>query len=101
MEKHFNRLTPAEAERIALLMEEASEVVHICAKVLRHGFESFSPHDESRTSNRALLEKELGDLNAARRIMEVNGDIKHVNVILGESRKLDRVGQFLHHNTIE
>ena len=33
----FNGLTPAEAERLALLMEECGEVVQIIGKVLRHG----------------------------------------------------------------
>lgn len=101
MAEHFNQLSPAEAERIALLMEEAGEVVQICGKILRHGFESYHPDDEKRITNRKLLEKELGDLSAARRLMEVNGDIKHLEVMLGESSKLNRINAYLHHNSIE
>jgi len=42
-EKHFNGLSPAEAERLALLAEECGEVVQAVCKVLRHGYESTNP----------------------------------------------------------
>jgi hypothetical protein len=51
---HFNRLTPAEAERLALLLEELGEAQQIIGKILRHGYESYHP-DDPETTNRTLL----------------------------------------------
>lgn len=65
MALHFNGLTPAEAERLAILAEEASEVVHAVTKVLRHGFESFHPDEPKGPTNREKLALELGNLEAA------------------------------------
>jgi hypothetical protein len=44
--QHFNGLTPAEAERLALLAEECGEVIQAIGKVLRHGYESRHPYGE-------------------------------------------------------
>ena len=56
--------TDAERERLVILMEECSEVVHIAAKVLRHGYESYHPM-ETEVTNRELLEGEIGQMAAA------------------------------------
>ena len=58
---HFNKLTPAEAERLAMLAEECGEVIQVIGKILRHGYDSFHPADPSVT-NRDLLGRELTDL---------------------------------------
>ena len=63
MVDHFNKLTPAEAERLAMLAEECGEVIQVIGKILRHGYESHHPADPSVT-NRALLGRELTDLLA-------------------------------------
>jgi NTP pyrophosphatase (non-canonical NTP hydrolase) len=63
--EHFNQLTPAEAERLALLLEECGEVVHMIGKIQRHGYSSYSPNDPEKRTNRHLLELELGDLTSA------------------------------------
>ena len=41
--KHFNQLTPAEAERLALLLEELGEAQQAIGKILRHGYASTHP----------------------------------------------------------
>jgi NTP pyrophosphatase (non-canonical NTP hydrolase) len=66
-QKHFNGLTPAEAERLAVLMEEMAEASQIIGKILRHGYASRNPHDHSggARSNREMLEQELGDVRHA------------------------------------
>ena len=62
--QHFNRLTPAELERLAILAEECNEAGQIACKILRHGYGSYNPAQalSERLANRFLLEKELGDV---------------------------------------
>lgn len=60
---HFNQLTPAEAERLAMLAEEAAEVIQIVGKILRHGYDSYHPNSPEIT-NRDLLGFELTDFYA-------------------------------------
>jgi NTP pyrophosphatase (non-canonical NTP hydrolase) len=61
--EHFNKLTPAEAERLAMLAEECGEVIQIVGKILRHGYDCYHPEDPTKT-NRQLLGRELTDLYA-------------------------------------
>jgi len=63
MSEHFNRLTEAQAERLAMLAEECGEVIQVVGKILRHGYDSYHPNDPS-TTNRDLLGYELTDLLA-------------------------------------
>lgn len=58
MESHFNKLTPAEAERLAMLAEECAEVIHVVGKILRHGYESVY----NGLDNRTRLRDEVLDL---------------------------------------
>lgn len=74
MTEHFNGLTPAEAERIAMLMEEAGEIVQACGKILRHGYESH--HPDGGQTNRDELIHELIDLSAVAFGMTLYGDIE-------------------------
>jgi len=60
---HFNQLTPAQAERLAMVAEECAEVIQIVGKILRHGYDSHHPNDPLST-NRDLLGRELTDLYA-------------------------------------
>ena len=75
MAEHFNRLTPAEAERLAMLSEECGEVVQIVGKILRHGYESHHP-DSPDLSNRDLLAKELADVHSVTDRMVFDGDMR-------------------------
>lgn len=63
MTTHFNRLTPAQAERLAMLAEECAEVIQVVGKILRHGYDSHHPAIPHVT-NRQLLGDELTDLMA-------------------------------------
>ena len=54
MSDHFNGLTPAEAERLAMLAEECGEVIQMVGKILRHGYDSYHPADPN-TTNKQLL----------------------------------------------
>jgi len=95
----FNKLTAAEAEALALIMEECGEVVQIIGKILRHGLESCHPN--GNRPNRELLEDELGDLRAAVLISCSLGIVGEVHIEEGARSKLDRVGKYLHHITLK
>lgn len=73
----FNGLTPAEHERLAMLAEEAAEVVQIVGKILRHGYESKHPDNMNGPTNRQMLENEIADFYAIAGVME---DLKDVTV---------------------
>lgn len=73
----FNGLTPAEHERLAMLAEEAAEVVQIVGKILRHGYESKHPDNLNGPTNRQMLENEIADFYAIAGVME---DVKDVTV---------------------
>lgn len=76
-ETHFNRLTPAQAERLAMLIEECGEVIQAATKVLRHGYTSYHPKDPS-TDNRELLCRELTDLIAVHVDLMDRGDLREI-----------------------
>lgn len=65
MPAHYNELTPAQAERLAILAEEMGEAIQVIGKVLRHGYESFNPDSLDPRTNRQLLLHELTDVEAA------------------------------------
>jgi len=94
----FNELKLGEAERLAVLIEECAEVQQIACKVLRHGYLSFNPNDKFRTSNRTLLERELGDLSAAIYLMRRAEDIDRHRVRDADRKKRENVFKYLHHN---
>lgn len=69
MTEHFNKLTPAEAERLAMLSEECGEVVKIIGKIFRHGYDSSNPlipreHGVFIPTNYKMLIDELNDIGA-------------------------------------
>lgn len=96
--KPFNQLTPAKAERLALLAEECGEVVQIIGKILRRGYESFHPDNPDMT-NRQLLEKEIGDVMAAADLMVNAGDVDDDEFLRHARIKQARVRNYLHHQS--
>lgn len=90
----FNKLTPAQAERLTLLAEEACEVAQIAMKILRHGYASY--HPSTGEGNVSLLNGELADMQAAWNIMARAGDVEPLTeeaVANAEERKLF----YMHH----
>ncbi len=63
-------MSDASRERVALLMEEAAEVIVICGKILRHGWDSHNPLDTHPETNRELLAREVADFNFALELMD-------------------------------
>ena len=98
-EVHFNGLTPAEAERLALLAEECGELVQAIGKVLRHGYESRNPHaSPTSPTNRQSVEREVGDVYTAIRLMFNMGDITRTGCARAEEAKQESLSKYLHHN---
>lgn len=92
---HFNKLTPAEGERLALLAEELAESIQAIGKILRHGYESRYPVDGP--TNRESLERELGDVRCSLRMLCDAGDLNNGAIEIAAGRKSAAVKQYLHH----
>lgn len=97
MTEHFNGLTEAQAERLAVLIEECGEVVQIACKILRHGYESCHPLAFSG-SNREELEKEIGHVNNAVRMMEEDLNPKAIG--RHQLAKAQKIAAYLHHQGV-
>jgi NTP pyrophosphatase (non-canonical NTP hydrolase) len=91
----FNKLTPAEAERLALLAEECAEVIQVIGKVLRHGFENH--HPDGGPSNRELLERECGDVGYAVALLVDAGDLDALDIERYTDGKAQLIAPYLHH----
>lgn len=95
--KHFNKLTAAQDERLAILSEECAEVIQIINKIQRHGYNSYHPRDP-HTTNRQLLEKEIGHVRHAVELM-INIDICNDFIEVNKVKKGENIGQYLHHQS--
>ena len=98
---HLNGLSPAEAERLALVVEECGEVIHAIGKILRHGDESYNPTVENSPTNRQSLEREVGDLFFVLDLLTAAHDIDTSGIIDAAKAKLGKIGQWLHHQDEE
>ena len=91
---NFNKLTNAELERLALLAEEAAEVVHMVNKIIRHGYAANNPKTNGPI-NRDLLASELNDLLWVMNLMTKCGDIKPEQLMVANKEYKQ---QYLHYN---
>lgn len=98
MQQPFNRLTPAEAERLAVLAEECGEVVQAVGKILRHGYES--RHPNGGPTNRETLERECGDLHHAIGRLVGAGDMNGNAMLQWADGKEKSIAQYLHHQDL-
>lgn len=94
---HFNQLTPAEAERLAVLLEELGEAQQMVGKILRHGYESVNPFFPEDDTNRARLENELGDVLVAIDFLLDYGDIEQWRLDDRKRVKHHKIWEWLHH----
>lgn len=94
-------LTAGEVERLAYLIEEASEVIKAAAKILRHGRESVNPDDPDAGDNVYQLEMELADFQMAINMMsyskDVSSDVIDQAVAKKMERRKDRPARYFHH----
>lgn len=95
---NFNKLTSAETERLALLLEELGEAQQAIGKILRHGYESKNPDDVNSITNRQALEREIGDVIASVQLMEQASDLSSITISERVEVKLEKVKLYFHHN---
>jgi hypothetical protein len=95
--RHFNELTPGENERLSLLMEECGETIQIIGKIMRHGYERHNPFDPDKTTNRVLLNREIGHIYYALQLLLANRDIDLVAIQESECEKKHSIDPYLHH----
>jgi NTP pyrophosphatase (non-canonical NTP hydrolase) len=93
--EHFNGLSPAEEEALSILAEEAAEVIQAVTKIQRYGVASV--HPDTNVSNQHHLEKEVGDLLAALRIIKRYGFVRWFTVIQARNEKMSRLPRWTHH----
>lgn len=96
-ERHFNRLTPSEHERLTILFEEMAEATQIVGKTLRHGYESYNPFNPAKETNRSLLETELGHVMYAIDMLVKGDDVEYRNLISSYKAKDVSIKKYLHH----
>lgn len=96
-EKHFNGLTPAQDERLAILLEECGEVIQCIGKIQRHGYHSWNPEVVGATTNRDDLAREVADLMAAISLMTKAEDIEVGNLNRDSEHKLQKLKKYTHH----
>lgn len=98
-----NGLSNAEAERLAILLEELGEAQQCIGKILRHGYESFDPARseepfvETEGTNRRALERELGDIYEAILMLGHANDISEASVNRRQAEKHEKIKRYLHH----
>ncbi len=98
MTNHFNGLTEAELERLALIAEEASEVIKEVNKIIRHGYESYNPTIPNSPTNRQNLAREIGDILFIIDMAIDCGDINYKIVEDSIAIKSRNIREYLHHN---
>lgn len=99
MNTPFNQLTDAQAERLAILAEEAGEVIQAVGKVLRHGYDS--KHPNSGITNLETLEKEIGDFLCCAALLARQQDISWTHVMDESAKKDNNLGRYTHHQPKE
>jgi len=96
----FNRLSPAEAERLWLLVEEMGESLQAIGKIGRHGYESFNPTGLfGDPNNRGELEKEIGHVYRIIKMLSRAGDISWERLLSHEVVKASSMKPYLHHQS--
>jgi NTP pyrophosphatase (non-canonical NTP hydrolase) len=92
-----NELTDAEAERLAVLLEEMGEAQQCIGKILRHGYESYNPVTRTDRTNRRELEQELGDVTFAIQQLANARDVSKLGIEMRVTDKAAKIKPYLHH----
>lgn len=97
---HFNRLSAAEDERLAVLAEECAEVIQAITKIQRHGYDSRDPTSRAEypPDNRQMLAAEIGDVMAAVEMLIDWRDVYRPDIVQATDAKRRKVQKYLHHH---
>ncbi len=93
----FNKLTPTETERLAVLTEEMGESLQAVGKVLRHGYLATDGLTGKQYDNRQDLAIELGQVEHAIHLLTVNEDLSAQEVATARLDRADAIKPYLHH----
>jgi NTP pyrophosphatase (non-canonical NTP hydrolase) len=96
-EKFSNELSDAQLERLAVLSEELGEAQQVIGKILRHGYDSKNPLEENGPTNRAALEREIGDVFMALGMLIQADDLSYSFIVNRQDQKRKSIKQWLHH----
>jgi NTP pyrophosphatase (non-canonical NTP hydrolase) len=99
IELHFNKLSNAELERLAVLAEECGEVIQIVNKTIRHGFDNSHEKYGNKTC-RELLEQEIADLFVIIELMLREEDINDDRVYSCKTLKKNKINRSLRYNKV-
>lgn len=91
----FNRLSDGQAERLAMLAEEAGEIVQAVGKILRHGYGS--RHPDGGPTNKETLERECGDFRGVMHHMVDRGDLEFETIAKASGSKMAKARRYMHH----
>lgn len=97
----FNKLDPAQVERLYYLSEELAESIQAIQKVLRHGYESYNPTVENGPTNREHLEEELGQVILAMALLIAGKDLDDMEMEEAAVEKSKNLHQWMHHQPEE
>jgi len=98
MSKKFsNELSDAQAERLSILLEEMGEALQCIGKIQRHGYESYNPVVSRGLTNRRDLERELGHVSSAIKMLADVRDINMEGVKQSMVEKGESIRRWLHH----
>ncbi len=92
----MNGLTPAQTERLAKLGEELGEVQQVIGKVFLHGYLAVDPQGNVY-DNKSDLERELGDVQAAVRLLTRSGDLNRASIVNQNRKKLRTITRYMVH----
>jgi NTP pyrophosphatase (non-canonical NTP hydrolase) len=95
--KFNNELSDAQAERLAILLEEMGEAQQAIGKILRHGLHSWNPTVVGTGTNQDDLARELGDVKFAIQLLTDAGDVSNTDINAQMWKKTDKVQRYLHH----
>lgn len=97
---HFNKLSNAELERLALLAEECGEVIQVIGKVIRHGYADSHPKYDNKPT-RELLEQEIADLFVIIELMIIEDDINDDQLYNCKMLKKNKINNSLRYNKVQ
>ena len=89
-------VSPADAELLLNLNGECCEAGHAITKLLQHGPESFDPTCASGETNRAALEREIGDILGCVEMLVERGILSRAGIGTAKLRKTLRYPDWSH-----